>query len=68
MKLTFALKTFGAKSFRCATLAGPVVLGPYFAVSAQTACTGALAGKDFHTGAAIGQDYHTGTTAGLCNG
>jgi hypothetical protein len=68
MKLTFALKTFAAKSFRCAALAGPVALGRYFAVDAQAACTGALAGKDFHTGAAIGQDYHTGTTAGLCNG
>jgi len=68
MKLTFAQKTFAAGSFRCAAIAGPVVLRPYRTVDAQAACSGAVAGKDFHTGTTIGQDSHTGATTGLCNG
>ena len=68
MKLTFAPRTFAARSFRCVTLVGPAVLGPYRAADAQTVCTGAAAGENFHTGATIGQDYHTGATAGSCNG
>jgi hypothetical protein len=68
MKLTFAPKTFAARSLRCATLAGPAVLGPYRRDDAQAVCTGAVAGEDFRAGATIGQDYHTGATTGLCNG
>ena len=58
MKLTFAAKTFAAWLFRCVTLVGPPVIRPYRTQEAQTFCTGAT----------IGQDYHTGATAGLCNG
>lgn len=68
MKLTFASKTFAARSFRCTTLVGPPVIRPYRMGEAQTFCTGAVAGQNFHAGATIGQDYHTGATAGLCNG
>ena len=68
MKQTFAPKTFAARSFRCVTLGGPVVLGPYRTADAQPASTGAAAGKLFRTGATIGQDYHAGATAGLSNG
>jgi hypothetical protein len=68
MKLTFAPKTFAARSFRCVTLAGPPVVRPYRTEEAQTFCAGAVAGGDFHAGATIGQDYYTGATAGLCNG
>lgn len=56
MKRTFTPKTFAARSFRCATLAGPAVLGPYRTANAQAACAGAVAGKDFHAGATIGQN------------
>jgi hypothetical protein len=66
MKLTFAPRTFAARSLRCVTLVGPAVLGPYHAADAQAACTGAAAGEDFYAGATIGQDYHTGATEGLC--
>jgi len=68
MKLTFAPKTFAARSLRCVTLAGPVVLGPYRTADAQATCTGAAAGEEFLAGATIGQDHHSGATAGLCNG
>ncbi len=64
MKLTFAPKTFAARSFRCVTLGGPVVLGPYRYDEAEPACTGAAAGGEFCTGAVIGQDYHSGAEAG----
>jgi hypothetical protein len=67
MKLTFAPKTFAARSFRCITLAGPAVFRPYRTESGQTFSAGAAAGSSFHTGAALGQDYHHGATAGLCN-
>ena len=67
MKLTFAQKTFAARSFRCVTLVGWAVLLPPRLTDAQVYCTGAVAGEDFHAGAAIGQDYHTGATKGLCN-
>lgn len=68
MKLTFAPKTFAPRSLRCATLAGPAVLGPYRMADAQAACTGAAAGEEFLAGATIGQDQHSGAMAGLCNG
>ena len=68
MKYTFAPKTFAARSFRCATLVGPVVLKHYSIADGQAASAGAVAGQDFHAGATIGQDYHTGATAGQCNG
>jgi hypothetical protein len=68
MKSTFAPKTLAARSFRCVTLAGPVVLGPYRAAEPQSVATGAVAGEDFQAGAIIGQDYHAGATAGLSNG
>jgi hypothetical protein len=55
MKRTFSPKTFAARSFRCASLAGAAVLGPYRTAKAQLAGTGAVAGKDFHTGATTGQ-------------
>lgn len=58
MKQTFAPKTLAARSFRCVTLGGPVVLGPYRTADAQATSTGAT----------IGQDHHTGATAGLANG
>lgn len=64
MKLTFAPKTLAARSFRCVTFGGPVVLGPYRYDEAQPACTGAAAGQDFSAGAVIGQDYHSGAEAG----
>ncbi|MCD4728202.1 MAG: hypothetical protein K8R46_11100 [Pirellulales bacterium] len=64
MKLTFAPKSLAARSFRCVTFGGPVVLGPYRYDEAEPACTGAVAGQDFSAGAAIGQDYHSGAEAG----
>jgi hypothetical protein len=67
MKLTFAPKTFAARSFRCTTLAGPAVFRPYRTDSGQTFSTGVAAGSNYHTGATIGQDYQPGATAGLCN-
>jgi hypothetical protein len=67
MKLTFTEKTFTARSFRCATLTGTPMLGPYRVAKAQMAGSGAAAGQDFHTGATIGQHYCTGATTGLCN-
>jgi hypothetical protein len=42
--------------------------GPYRVEDAQAACTGAVAGENYHAGATIGQNYHTGATAGMCNG
>ena len=68
MKLTFAAKTYAARSFRCATLVGPAVLGPYRADEAEVACCSAAAGDHFQPGADVGQDYNAGTTAGLCHG
>jgi hypothetical protein len=68
MKLTFAPKTFAARSFRCTTLVGLSAVRPYRTEDAQTFCAGVVTGEDFYAGATIGQDYHTGATAGLCNG
>ena len=67
MKLSFAPKSLAARSFRCVTFGGPVVLGPYRRDEAQPVCTGAAAGLEYCTGAAIGQDYHTGADAGQVN-
>lgn len=68
MKFTFAPKTVLCRTFRCATLAGPAVLGPYRRAEAAVACAASTAGQSYHPGAAAGQDYHPGATAGACNG
>jgi hypothetical protein len=68
MKLTFAFKTFAARSFRCVTLAGPAVARPYRLVAGQAACSGAIASEAACSGAIAGQDHHAGATKGQCNG
>jgi hypothetical protein len=68
MKLTFAPRTSAARSFRCVTLGGPVVLGPYRMAEAQPAATGAAASEHSRTGATVGQDYHAGASAGVSHG
>ena len=58
MKNTFAAKSFAAKTFRPATMAGRnlacLVLGPYRAAERQVFSAGATVGKDCHAGAAAG--------------
>ncbi len=57
MKLALAQRTFAARTFRSATLAGSLARGPYRAAVAQAACTGAAAGQSSHSGAAAGQSH-----------
>jgi len=68
MKLTFAAKTFSARTFRSATLAGPVVLKIFKPVRAAMFVAGAVVGRCFHTGADIGQHFQAGATAGMTHG
>jgi hypothetical protein len=68
MKRTFILKSFGARSFLSAALAGPARIKIFQLERTATFVTGATAGQHFHTGAKIGQHYHTGATAGTSHG
>jgi hypothetical protein len=67
MKLTYILKTFAAKTFRCSTLAGFAAIAPYRVSEAQAVCTGSAAGESFLPGATVGQDHTSGTTTGQSN-
>jgi hypothetical protein len=67
MKQSFASKTFGARSFRSVTLAGPTVLGPYGVVELQVFCAGEVRAACFLVGAAVGQEFHPGAIVGSCH-
>jgi hypothetical protein len=67
MKSTFAEKTFFIRSFRPATLAGPVQIKYFKPQRAATFTTGAAAAQTFLAGAKIGQLYNAGATAGICH-
>jgi len=68
MKRTFIVKTFNSRSFRSATLAGPVKIMILQPVRTAMFVAGAVAGRHFHSGANIGKLYHTGATAGINHG
>jgi hypothetical protein len=68
MKRTFIDKNFSARSFRSATLAGPVKITFFQPVRTAMFVAGAVAGRHFHSGSNIGQHYHTGATAGISHG
>jgi hypothetical protein len=57
MKLALAPRTFAARTFRSATLAGSMARGPYRVAGAQAACPGAAAGQPSHSGATAGQSH-----------
>jgi hypothetical protein len=68
MKRTFALKTFGARTFHSATLVGPVEIKILHTDCLAMFMAGAAVAQNFHCGAKIGQTYHTGATAGISHG
>ncbi len=68
MKRAFVPKTFAARTFCCAALAGRKTMTTYRAAEGQISGAGAAVGDCFQPGATIGQDYHSGATAGFCNG
>ena len=55
MKRTFLSKTFAPRSFRPATLAGPVKIAIFRPVCAAMFVAGAAAGRHFHAGATAGK-------------
>ncbi|MCE5269053.1 MAG: hypothetical protein LLG00_14355 [Planctomycetaceae bacterium] len=55
MKRTFGQRTLIARTFRCLTLAGLKLRGPFRVANAQTFGTGATQGQHSHSGAAAGQ-------------
>jgi len=57
MKRTFIVKTFRARSFRSACLAGPVKIMIFQPVRAAMFVAGAVAGRHFHTGATAGTSH-----------
>jgi len=55
MKRTFQSKTFAARSFRSAALAGPVKMAVFGVDRAAIFIAGAVKGRLFHTGATTEQ-------------
>jgi hypothetical protein len=68
MKRTFALKTFAARTFLPATLAGPVEIKIFHTDCQAMFMAGAVVAQNFHCGAKIGQTYHSGATTGISHG